>query len=1373
MKSIIIVAGMHRSGTSAITRFLSFCGAKLPASLMQPVKGDNDLGFWESQVLMEFHDDILSLHNSSWDSLRTIPSAWFSSPEAEPFKERLKELIVSEIGQFEVAVIKDPRICKLVPLWLIALEEIGIKPHFTISLRNPLEVAQSLVKRNGFELSYALTLWFIHLRTLENQTRGVSRVFIKYEDLLEDPRKIASRLSDKLPAMLDWHCESAMKRADDFLDRTLRHHEICTEDFMSNQSVPEAIKHLYSWLENCAMANSSDVENSSALNIDVVLNRTRNTEFTKVVSDLDASFLQFNSLYGRLSQQVIVIKSKDTVIENAKEQTQQISEVLSREIRMLTDGVADLVADQELKTHKIESLEKQLIESGDDIQCLSEEAKINQETITQLEYIDAENQATLAKLRYDYEELGYAHSVKQRELAELLEEYKTVSVRQEEQQFLLEEKDKLLSEQGRLQKEREEIFSNEQNQLNKLMIETKKSANEIQQKLITENKRINKLLNDSDSSLQGVLGSSAWKFGSTVLSSVRRFRISWVGQVLLFVKALLSINLRNYVRMKQRMNIVRESGLFDSEYYLELYPLIKYSIKSPLEHYLGHGEREGRLPNSGFNPSYYQRHLEGIENKWHSSLVHYIKEGALTNFDPNPNFSNLLYRKKFCLENDINPLAHYLNSQYDAIFPERTQIEPELGQPETVNDVAITKLGLEIGQLVRHLNFKTTEEKVSGLDFSNCRGPIEGKVSIIIPFYNKFDYTVNCLFELSKQSYKNYEVILVDDASDDIGCRAFEKIEGLTVIRNRKNQGYLRSCNLAANQCNGEFILQLNNDTLPLQGWLENLVKTFDYYPKAGIVGSLMLDKNGLVQEAGGLIFSDASGYNYGRGRSPEESKFKYCRQVDFCSGASIIIKRYLWDAVGGYDDLYAPAYYEDADMAMAAAMREYEVIFNPFSRIVHYEGISSGNDLNKGIKKYQNINKQKFYNKWRKQLSRKPEVPLAEEVDLYVRNQAPKGQILWIDSNTPTPDKDAGSIETVHFFEQALKDGWGITFFAWDAFRDEGRYTDDLRYMGVECVHVTAHKWNTPLEYLHATCDKFDVIVLSRATVAKQCYPLVKTNFPEAKTIFNTVDLHFLRYERELELLKKFPKYRMSTRSQKVEKEDEIFLVKECDATIVVSDVEAQILRESAPHAKIKAIPLFGEVLGRTKQYNQRVNIGFIGGYQHPPNVDAVKFFVADVWPIVSKHLGNCKFIIAGSNVSDEIKSLESKNIEVRGFIPDLDNFLEEVRVMVAPLRYGAGIKGKIVSSLCRGVPQVVSTEAAEGMRLEHKTDVMIANSAEQFAKHLIDLYTNKELWETISDGAREKADKYYSKRAQSRKISELLDDVNNVGKLSVRQKL
>ncbi len=1294
-RSIILVAGMHRSGTSAVTRFLNLYGASLPKNLLKPVKNDNDLGFWESQVLMEFHDEVLNSIGCTWDSVSPIPDDWFRSSDAQTYQNRLCELIESQFGDFKVGLVKDPRICKLVPLWEAALKEMGIDSHYIISLRNPSEIAQSLFRRNGIELNYALALWFVHLRMLEMHTRELPRVFVRFEDLLKDSQSLSLQLSKTLNVQLNWGDDDIKIEVEKFLDQSLRRQEVSQREFLENTNIPDVVKYFYSWLERSAEDRRTAATETEELGLEIELDKFATTDFVKFLRDSEAIAKKMGEARLDLDRAEMSVKEELALRVGAERKILKFSE----EIR------------------------------SKDVEFSLKEARFN-------EALDAQV----------------------KEVQTLTSENDSKGLVIEEQSWLIAEKDKRVTELSdelsqRLELERK-VIEETKAAYELKMSEVWQEADQRVRDVSLDNVRLAKRAHDLKFALDGVFGSSAWKVGAFLYRVAKKIRLSFVGKGLLFLKAVLTFNLRNYIRMRNRLKIVRESGLFDAEYYLRLYPLIEHSLRSPLEHYVGHGEREGRMPNAFFNPSFYAQQLGSVENEWHSLLVHYIKEGSRKGLNPSADFSTEMYRKKFRLDEDENPLGHYLR------YGDASDVGSLNDGFESEDSTSVrvsTPLQLEIECVFDEICELTLSEKLQSLNFK--RDTLDPKISIIIPFFNKLEFTVDCLYALNAQEFNDYEVLLVDDASTDKEVNRLSEVPGIKLIRNPQNLGYLKSCNKAAKEAEGQFLLQLNNDTLPLDGWLKSLLETFEQHEDAGIAGSLMLDRDGKVQEAGGLIFNDASGYNYGRGQYPSKACFNYARETDYCSGASILIRADLWKKVRGYDERYAPAYYEDADIAMSAKQLGYRVIYNPFSRIVHHEGVSSGNSVSSGVKKHQGINKDKFYQKWQNQLDLRPSIPSHESVDQYVRSQVSKGWILWVDSNTPTPDKDAGSIETVHFFEQALADGWGVSFVPWDAFRDEGRYTKSLQSMGVECLYDGLAPARTAMESLQHLPHSYDIVVLSRATVALQSYPVVKACFPKAKVIFNTVDLHFLRYERELELLKRYPAYKMPARSQKISKDEELLLVQRCDATIVVSEVEAKIIESEVQDSNVAVIPLFGDVVGRINDYNKRLNVGFIGGFQHPPNVDAVKYFAKEVWPLVSQRLKGCKFIIAGSNVSEEVADLASDSIEIRGFVPTVQELLEEVKLMVAPLRYGAGIKGKIVSGLCHGVPQVVSLEASEGMGLIDKQDLLIANSAEEFSDKIVELYETEAAWNKMSDAGVAAAERLYSKKVLSVKISELLN--------------
>jgi GT2 family glycosyltransferase len=255
--------------------------------------------------------------------------------------------------------------------------------------------------------------------------------------------------------------------------------------------------------------------------------------------------------------------------------------------------------------------------------------------------------------------------------------------------------------------------------------------------------------------------------------------------------------------------------------------------------------------------------------------------------------------------------------------------------------------------------------------------------SIVVPVYNKVEYTKNCLAQLQNTLPLNFrgEVIVIDDASADRTPRVLQEFAKrdprFKVLRNEQNLGFIRSCNRAAAEAAGEVIVFLNNDTLPQPGWLPPLLKVLQDYPNAGAVGGKLIYPDGTLQEAGGVIFSDATGCNFGKhDRSASAPLYNFMREVDYCSGALLATRRELFHRLGGFDLRYAPAYYEDTDYCFALREKGYHVYYQPESVIIHFEGVTSGTDVNSGVKKYQEVNRAKFREKWQHFLQHHPAPP-------------------------------------------------------------------------------------------------------------------------------------------------------------------------------------------------------------------------------------------------------------------------------------------------------------------------------------------------------------------------------------------------------------
>lgn len=610
-------------------------------------------------------------------------------------------------------------------------------------------------------------------------------------------------------------------------------------------------------------------------------------------------------------------------------------------------------------------------------------------------------------------------------------------------------------------------------------------------------------------------------------------------------------------------------------------------------------------------------------------------------------------------------------------------------------------------------------------------------VSIVIPIHGKLAYTVACLESLVEHAGSTpFEVIVVDDVSPDTSADALAKVDGLRLLRNTENLGFVGSCNAGAAVAQGRWLAFLNNDTTVTAGWLEALLATFEDFGGAGLVGSRLVYPDGRLQEAGGLVFSDGSGWNYGRFEDPADPRFGHARETDYCSGAAIAIARDLFDRLGGFDTRYAPAYYEDTDLAFKVRDVGLKVICQPASNVIHHEGVTSGTDTSTGIKRYQVVNQTKFLERWREALRRQP-AP-GTDVERIVRD-APKGRVLVIDATTPEPDQDSGSVRLTHLLRLLRESGRHVTFFADNRAYVPG-YTERLQKLGVEVLY---HPWlGDPIDWLRDNGAGLDAVIVCRHYIATSYLDPVRRYAPRARFIFDTVDLHYLREDRAAALAGNDELARQAgkTRAQ------ELRLIRSADVTLVVSPAEKELLSADAPGARVEVLSNVHPVHGCRRDFTERQDLVFVGGFQHPPNIDAVTWFAREVFPLVRAKLPDVRFHVIGSRMPPAIRDLAIEGVTIHGHVDDLEPFLDGCRIALAPLRYGAGVKGKINMSMSYGQPVVATTMAVEGMHLIAGEEVLVADSPSAFADQVIRLYGDAGLWQTLSVAGLENVRRHFS---------------------------
>lgn len=200
-RQAVVVLGMHRSGTSAVAGALGLTGLRLPTASLPP-QPDNPRGFFEPQSVVAMNDRALALCGTTWFGIGAIPSERLAGPASESLVEELARTLVEEFPPPGTLVLKEPRICRLMPLWSRALAKAGMDIRVVLPLRNPFEVAGSLKTRNGFPVDFGLALWLRHVLDAEHASRGTRRVFVRYADLVTEPAATVHRIGQAI--LDDW-----------------------------------------------------------------------------------------------------------------------------------------------------------------------------------------------------------------------------------------------------------------------------------------------------------------------------------------------------------------------------------------------------------------------------------------------------------------------------------------------------------------------------------------------------------------------------------------------------------------------------------------------------------------------------------------------------------------------------------------------------------------------------------------------------------------------------------------------------------------------------------------------------------------------------------------------------------------------------------------------------------------------------------------------------------------------------------------------------------------------------------------------------------------------------------------------------------------
>jgi GT2 family glycosyltransferase len=737
----------------------------------------------------------------------------------------------------------------------------------------------------------------------------------------------------------------------------------------------------------------------------------------------------------------------------------------------------------------------------------------------------------------------------------------------------------------------------------------------------------------------------------------------------------------HYLRSAFRTGCPNE--VFSSSWYLAVYKDVDDELINPLEHYIAYGWREGRDPSEAFDTDWYLANNLDIDPEAIDPLSHFVRYGN---------------REKRRTKPPYREIINSNSEDFKALMDRQSDI--------------------------RLSCFLRSNSRIS---FDRVMSPV---LTIILVLYNKAHLSFDCLQSLRNNidsSIVEYEIIVFDNGSSDRTTDLLEAIDNAVVITNKENIGYLRAVNKCVEIARSDFILLLNNDTYVPHGTIERAIETLKEDSSIGAVGAKLILPNGVLQEAGSIIWADGSCHGYLRNFDPAHFAANFTRDVDYCSGAFLMTSRELYVRLGGFDEIYAPAYYEETDLCAKYQENGYRIVYEPMVEIIHYE-FGSASSATQAMQ-LQKINKAKFYDRHCRLLSDKMVADQSNILEARTVDRQ-KIKVLFIDDKVPYSSLGSGFPRAGALLNMLAQMGIMLTLLP----------TDDSQHDWAEVRSCLDKRIEVAFGYPRGNMNAFltertgyyDIIAVSRPHNMAALLDTAYMKNPDLNRPFIWYDAEALFSFREI-ARKKILAGTVDEKANALMVQSELDLSSKAQIISCVSDQEAALFKQHGKRA-VRLGHLVAKSFGPANFY-ARSDFLFVGGLadELTPNTDSIIWFIDHVWPFVTKEVSSARLILVGSNKSREVSNRLSDKIVSLGRQEDIEAVYNNSRVFVAPTRFSAGIPHKVHEAAAAGLPCVVTKQLAEQLSWSHRNQLMIADDPMSFARYCVELYSDEDLWNSI----------------------------------------